>query len=490
MPKQPWADCRETHLSAVFMAGEFVLKVKKPVQTDFVDFTQLAARDRACEEEVRLNSRLSPDVYLGVARVGLRDEGPGEPVVVMRRLSDGDRLSERIARSRASAGQDVRDVARALVAFHASCEPQRDPCGPGGWASVRHAWVRECAQLDALGDDIADSVARTLIRERGLAFLDNCRPLFDARSHEGWVREGHGDLRCEHIYLTTSGVRILDCVEFDANLRVSDVLSDLAFLVMDLERLGAAGWARSLLTQYAELSAMAWPASLLDFYVAYRALVRAKVCAVRARQTGEVDRGIRRYIEIAVAHLGQTVRALVLVGGLPGSGKSTVCATHAEHTGAIHISSDEIRRGLHPRPPGEATVDSPWNKGSYAPSATDRVYAELLSRARTVLGEGGSVVLDASWRDAGHRARAHAIACDEGAVAVDVRCVVDDRVADERLSRDRSGDSQAGMKTRSAVSREFDEWPDAVTIDTDGTAFETAVDLDRLVNERRALAGR
>jgi aminoglycoside phosphotransferase family enzyme len=269
-PPPNWAECRETALSAVFLAGDRVLKFKKPVRTALVDLTSLEERESACQEETRLNTRLSPDVYLGVAHVGLHDAGPGEPVVVMRRLQERDQLAQRMtsgapASGEAVSSEQIRALARCLTVFHSECAVHDGPHSPGSWESVRQAWLRELGELELLGDVVTGAVTGNRIRSLGLFYLDGRRPLFDDRRRTGQVREGHGDLRCEHVYLTDDGVRIIDCVPFDQTLRIADVVSDLAVLVTDLERLGSPDGAADLLATYRELSGCTYPSSLLDY---------------------------------------------------------------------------------------------------------------------------------------------------------------------------------------------------------------------------------
>jgi uncharacterized protein len=477
---QAWAECRETHLSAVFLAGDRVLKFKKPVRTAFVDFTSLDARETACQEEVRLNSRLSPDVYLGVAHIGLHDAGPGEPVVVMRRLRDRDQLGERLATDDPAAREQMREVARCLAIFHSECVVHDEPDSPGSWESVRQAWLRECAEVALLGDAVADRATLNTLRTLGLFYLDGRRPLFDSRSQAGQVVDGHGDLRCEHVYLTDDGVRVIDCVEFDQSLRIADVVCDLAFLAMDLEGLGSPDCAVELLRHYRELTASTYPLTLLDFYIGYRSIVRAKVGAIRAHETGTVDPEVSRLIELAVLHLRRATPVIVCLGGLPGSGKSTLSEEFARTAGAVHLSSDEIRHGLRARQSSSDDADS-WEIGAYTPSATDDVYRVLLDRAETALSEGCSVVLDASWRDATQRDRVHALALQYCAVPVDVRCEIAENTAFRRLARTRSGFSEAGVRTRESMKSAFEPWPDAQVLATDRDVTEVLPDLQRIV---------
>jgi aminoglycoside phosphotransferase family enzyme/predicted kinase len=477
-----WAECHETNLSAVFMAGDYVLKFKKPVRTDFVDFTSVEARDWACEQEASLNSRLSPDVYLGVVHVGLSDSGPGEPVVVMRRLDDTDQLGTRLEARDSAVREGIRDTARSVAVFHADCDVDTSSASPGCWEKVREGWIRENADLERLGGAVAGRETRQQLLELGLFFLDGRRDLFDERLNSGQVVEGHGDLRCEHIYLTTEGIRIIDCVEFDRSLRIADVLADVAFLAMDLERLGFARHAAAFLDHYREFSASSYPDSLLDFYIAYRAVVRAKVGAIRTQQTGVADPSLNLLLEIATSHLRRAAPVVVCLGGLPGSGKSSVSEELARATSVVHLSSDEIRHGLVP-PDVVAAESTRWEEGAYTPAITTAVYTELLNRAEAAISNGCSVVLDASWRDEVQRERAHELARACSAVAVDVVCEVSANAADRRLARGRGGYSQAGALTRDAMTIAFDSWPAAGVLTTDRDAHETGSALRDLVQQ-------
>ncbi len=487
----PWAACVETQSSAVFMAGERVLKLKKPIRTAFLDYTSLEAREAACESEVRLNTRLSPDVYLGVVHVGLHDGGPGEPVVVMRRLQERDQLRVRMAQGDSHLRAEIREVARRIAVFHSECDIYCGPDSAGSWEAVHDRWIEECDEIDLLGDVMSDAEDRWALRLLGTRYLAGRKPLFDARLHDGQVREGHGDLRSEHVYLTQDGPRIIDCVEFDPQLRIADVLSDVAFLAMDLEQRSRDDLAEALLSDYREFSATQYPASLLEFYVAYRALVRAKVHAIRARQVGATDPESIRLVRMAVAHLRRAMPTMICVGGLPGSGKSTVSEALAVSRDAVHLSTDEVRHGL-AATAGAERDGVTWETGIYAPEVTDRVYRELFDRAEAALREGYSVVLDASWRDARHRSQAHAVAGACWGVPVDIRCEVDQRVALQRLTGSRQGFSQAGVDVREEMGNAFAEWPAARVLNTNRDLETTLRELGDLVDAEVAVvtAGR
>jgi aminoglycoside phosphotransferase family enzyme/predicted kinase len=474
----PWAACRETHISAVFLVGDRALKIKKPVRMDFLDYSTVDLRRSACEAELELNRRLSPDVYLEVAHVPLVESGPGEPIVVMRRLSYNDQLGHRLEHGPVVSDGEVRALAKCIATFHSECAVERQTDSAGGWAAAHEAWLRECDELDTLGDDVAPAADRIELRLLGLRYLDGRKSLLEKRIVAGHVREGHGDLRCDHIYFTSDGPRVIDCVDFDRSFRVADVVSDVAFLAMDLERRGAPALARQFLAAYREFSAETYPESLLDFYIAFRAIVRAKVEALRARQLRSAPAPDHsKLIGLAITHLRQAIPLMIVIGGLPSSGKTTISDAYAAAAGAVHISSDEIRHGWQDvEATGEATDD--WEAGAYAPAKTACVYDELIRRAHTALANGWSVILDASWRSAEERDRARRLGRDTWVTSLEVLCAVEDHIAYPRLTRTRKGYSQAGIAVRKRMIERYGPWPTATVIPTGGSVTEA---LDQLV---------
>jgi aminoglycoside phosphotransferase family enzyme len=276
----------ETHSAVVFFVGDRAYKVKKPVDLGFLDFTTREAREEVCHREVALNRRLAPDVYLGVADVTGPDGELCDHLVVMRRIPAERRLSTLV-----EAGADVDGhlwhLAHLLAAFHSRAErgPAADEAASRD--ALAHRWRANTEGLLAVGGrfldgnqvDATDHLARRYLTGRG--------PLFERRIAEGRACDGHGDLLADDIFCPDDGPRVLDCIEFDAALRQGDVLADVAFLAMDLERLGRPDIAERFLTVYREHADDTWPASLAHHHIAYRAQVRAKVAAIRAGQGDE-----------------------------------------------------------------------------------------------------------------------------------------------------------------------------------------------------------
>ena len=454
--------CAETHISWVLLTGERALKIYKPVRTDVLDHRDLDRRREACEREVELNRRLAPDVYEGVASIVLEDEVL-EPVVVMRRMPASRRLAGLLGADEAPAR--VRDVARAVAAFHASLPA----LGPEAAASVasgdalRARWADDVAGVAALvGDAAHEHAARIGALADG--YLAGRGPLLGARIDSGMVRDGHGDLLADDIFCLDDGPRILDCLAFCDELRWGDVLCDVAFLVMDLERLGHRVLARSLLADYCEFSGEHHPGSLAHLYVAQRALVRAKVGALRASQTNAAAPGVEALLGLVVDHLQRSEVRLALVGGLPGSGKSTLAGRMAEEFGWVMVSSDEVRRdvGLRYRDLNDPVA--------YDPATVARVYEAMRDRAAQLLAHGMSVILDATWTSAAERERARALAGDAHARVLEIRCDAPPRLCQARVgSRRPDSDSEATEAVVDLLAGRADPWPEALGVDTSGS---------------------
>ncbi|HXM53983.1 MAG TPA: AAA family ATPase [Candidatus Dormibacteraeota bacterium] len=454
----------ETHVSVVFFAGDRACKLKKPVAMGFLDFSTREAREAACRREVELNRRLAPDVYLGVADIDGPDGRPCDHLVVMRRMPEHRRLST-LVRTGADVAEGVRQVARQIAGFHERVPTSAEIASAGSAASVGRNWEDNFAQmapfvgpvLDRAPADRAACLARRYLAGRG--------PLFERRIASGLVRDGHGDLLADDIFLLDDGPRILDCIEFDDRLRHGDVLADVAFLAMDLERLGAPDLAARFLGWYREFSGHPHPVTLAEHYVAYRAHVRAKVACLRHAQ-GDPDaaREAAAFLAQALRHLERGRVRLVLVGGRPGTGKTTLAAALADATGWSLLSSDEVRRDL-----GRNAGPAAYGAGAYSDESVTVTYRELVARARTALGLGEPVVLDASWRHEAWRALARRVAAETASELVELRCEAPDGLAAARIAARRAagaGLSDATVAVSAAMAADFAPWPEALAVDT------------------------
>lgn len=460
---------KETHLSTLVFAGDRVLKIRKPVTFAFVDQSTRAQREELCEREVELNRRLAPDVYLGLTTFSMpgHDE---EPAVVMRRLPDQRRLSFLVEQG-VDVTDELRAVAHTVAAFHASLEPL--PRFQAEMVASRDAvaslWERSLKEMLPGVGTALDATVYEEVERLARRYLAGRRDLFAQRIALGRIVDGHGDLLADDIFCLDDGPRILDCLEFDERLRQGDVVLDTAFLAMDLGRMGRPDLAGQFLRWYRDLSGETHPPSLEHHYVAYRALVRAKVAWLRSVQGAPVGPEDPAKLLLAVRdHLEVGQVRLVLVGGLPGTGKTTLSESLSGELDAVVLRSDEVRKDLagvsHTQP-----APAPYRQGIYNPETTSATYTELLNRARVALSHGTSVVLDASFTDARWRHAARAVAGDTRSELVELRCVAPLDLADHRIENRREDEEDASDATPAiahAMAAGYDPWPAAAAIDT------------------------
>jgi len=467
----------QTYISTVFLTPGYVFKFKRAADFGFADFRSLRRRRHFCLEELRLNRRLAPDVYLRVAalresRGGLSFRGRGRIVdwaVVMRRLPNSAMLSQRLRRGLVS-GQDMQRLARLLADFHhrARTTPRRAHYGsPEVW---RMNWDENFAQVRQVSRGVLPESKLNSIRLAVEGFLEARSGALLARMERGFVRDGHGDLRCEHVCLRPA-IRIIDCIEFNERFRYGDVANDLAFLLMDLESEGHPKGAKELVDAYRAYSGDEGMMSLMPFYLCYRAFVRGKVTAMRLRDRklacslrNNLERRARHFFSLSARHAGHIIPPrLLLVSGLMGSGKSFLAEALGKRTGAVVLASDRIRKELAGiSANGRTDADgkgTAFGSGIYSTEWNQRTYEAMLERARGLLRSGQSAILDATFSRRADRDAAFRIAGAEGAETALVECRVPDRVALSRLrERSRSGHSISDGRAElyPAQKRSFD----------------------------------
>ena len=460
----------ETHISVLLFFGDRVYKFHKPVHFDFLDFRDRSARAEDCQREVELNRRLAPDVYLGVADL-MMDGQPLDHMVVMRALPEVRQLASLVQNE-----QDIEtrldSVAAVLSSFHQTAMRSAEISACASLSAMKLKWKENFEEVTRLSDTPLDPRVEAEIRCLVMHWLDSHQALLETRISEGHICDGHGDLQASDIYCLDDGVRILDCLEFSDRLRWDDVCADVAFLAMDLERLGYPDAAGMFIRAYERHSGHRLPPSLLHLHIGLRAYVRAKVACLRSEQDGAVSHSAVELQALALKHLRSARSAVVLVGGLPGTGKSTLAAGLAAETGWTLLRSDEIRRHQSVGP------------DRYAPGSRAAVYEELLKSARQRLEEGESVILDASWISTEERALAAQLAEDAKTELLAICCRCDDSIGADRIrQRLARGDdvSEATVAVRDVMEAGMDEWPSAIVIDTSHSA--ASVNLENALSE-------
>jgi aminoglycoside phosphotransferase family enzyme/predicted kinase len=455
----------ETHISWVLLGPE-VYKIKKPVALPFLDFSTFEARERACRTETRINRRLAPRTYLGVVPVRRRSDGRytfgaggviTDWAVRMVRLDEARRADALLAKGELGRVH-VDALARAIAAFHASAAGG-PPIARFGAPELVEDNVREnFTALRGAGPAIVSDEALAEIERWQHAFLRDRREPFEQRMRGGFIRDGHGDLRLEHVFFRAGDedFEIIDGIEFDDRYRYGDVCADVAFFAMDLARLGRVDLAERFLATYARAANDFDLYALVDFYESYRACVRAKIAVgIATSPNGSslirdaAAKEARRYLLFAQAARRRSVLdpVLVAVAGGIASGKSTLAERLGEELSAPVVDADRTRKHMLGIAPSSHEGAAPAWQGAYDPAFSSRVYEEVLRRAGVVLASGRPVIVDASFRTAELRAAARDLARRHD---VPFRLIECDAPEDLRRARLRARDPASSVSDATA----------------------------------------
>jgi aminoglycoside phosphotransferase family enzyme/predicted kinase len=397
----------ETHISWVILAGRYAYKIKKSVVLGFLNFSNLARRRDYCNEEIRLNRRLAPQLYLDVIPIGGSPETPEfgalpaiEYAVRMRRFSTSKQLDRLAVRNRILPSH-MDSLATVIAQFHTDL-PLTKTSGFGTAAAIHSAVSNSFEQLQAALTSREDVTSVAALREAMETEYDRCHYRLEQRQVEGFIRECHGDLHLGNIALIGNRPVPFDCIEFNPSLRWIDVMNEVAFVVMDLLRYQKSELAFRFLNRYLESTGDYRGVPVLRYYIAYRAVVRAMVSAIRAGQTslhgGARTKALaqcRRLVALAGERLAWRRPALIITHGLPGSGKTTFSQAALERLQAVRIRSDVERKRLFGLPPLADSRES--GDVIYTASATEHTYARLHSLARELLTAGATVIVDAAF---------------------------------------------------------------------------------------------
>jgi len=413
----------ETHISWVLLTGEYAYKVKKPVNLGFLDFSTLAARHRYCQEEVRLNRRLAPDIYMDV--VAVRDspagpriggDGPVLEYAVKMRAFAQEALAARVLKAGEFGAAHIDTLADCIVAFHQTAARATSVDRFGSPDSVLAATLQNFEQLSQLVKSAPDKKALLGLRhwsEREFALR---LTTLDARKRDGFVRECHGDLHLGNIAVIDNKPVPFDCLEFNEQLRWIDVMNEVAFLVMDLQDRGRGDFAWRFLNRYLEATGDYHGLAVLRFYLVYRAMVRAKVHLMRAQQPhlahtekSRLTRTFRDYLRLSRRLAAKQRSALIITHGLSGGGKTTATQTLIEMLAAVRVRSDVERKRLHGIA-ALASSRSPQGGGIYTRDANAATYQRLGELAHAIIQTGYPVVVDATFLKRAEREAFRALA--------------------------------------------------------------------------------
>ena len=437
----------QTHTSWVFLTGTHAYKVKKPVNFGFLDYTTLAARKFFCAEEFRLNQCLSPDIYIAVMPIVERRGklylgGPGKVIdycLAMKELPQEWIMTEQLKHDRVKY-EHMDAIAEAISRFHARAERGREVAQYGSSEIVRLNWDENFSQtLEFRGKTITfrqfEETKAAIDR-----FIDVNRGLFRRRREGGFVRRCHGDLHSRNVFVD-GGVHIFDCIEFNPRFSCSDVASEIAFMVMDLEYAGRKDLASFFVERYLVFTKDSGLLRLLDFYKCYRAYVRGKVTSFNLNDPGmspadkeAARRTARKYFGLSHRYARRLLAKprLVVTMGLPGVGKTYVARKLAERIDAFHLLSDSIRRQLLGIPISSRRYEG-YDRNIYRGNIGKKTYDEMLRRAAMFLSSGHSVVMDATFLHPDSRKRVEAVAARAKVPFLFVYAECPERIVKSRL---------------------------------------------------------
>lgn len=482
----------QTHISIVLLGRRRVLKLKKPVDFGFLDYTTLEKRFQACEAEVNLNRRLCSDTYLGVQPVFEKNGEPRlsgggrviEYAVLMRRLPD-ERMLDRMVRDNTVTEDVIDRVAEKLARFHASARRDGEVDVYGSFDVINQNWRENF-------DQTAPFINRTISQkafEDIQAFIDGWleqnRDLLERRVIDGRICEGHGDLRSESICIT-GDICFFDCIEFNERFRCGDTASEAAFLAMDLDSRGRPDLGYYFCERYADLSGESFQFyKLLPFYRCYRAFVRGKVLSFRLNEPefskAELDQARTRaaaFFDLAARYAARLKKpTVIIVSGLSGTGKTSVARAVAAELGLRVVSSDTVRKSLF-----SDTQNAAYGEGAYSAESSRQTYQKMIERGREILREDGSVILDATFRRDADREQARLLAEFFGASYRIIECRLAPELTRRRLEQRvarKEGLSDAKWETNLRQRGEFEaisaaSEADYLQLDTSGKLSEAS----------------
>jgi uncharacterized protein len=440
---------RETHISIVFLSGYFVYKIKKPVNLQFLDFTDLEKRHLCCRAELELNQRLSSNIYLEVLPITFSDQsyqlkGNGEIVeyaVKMVQLDDQKRLDRYLLRGRIDPAIFPK-LAQKLARFYQCAPSTPQISASGAWNIVWKNCEENFEQIEQLnGKRIIEGALLQIVHAATRSFLSQRKDLFERRVVNGKIKDCHGDLKTEHIYVGTQ-IQIIDCIEFNDRFRFSDISADLAFLAMDLDFKGQHQLAQDFIDSFLRYYDDPELLVLITFYKCYRAMVRIKVNLFHINnlrdgsyQKHVLERETKHYLKLAYQYAAQFTRPTVwVVCGLPASGKSTLASALSNALNLKILSSDITRKQLFNLQPNHPEVVN-FADGIYSETATALTYGKILLLSQEHIEKGQSIIIDATYSRKSQRMELIRFARDMDVNLIFIHCKVPLEILRKRLRK-------------------------------------------------------
>jgi uncharacterized protein len=439
----------QTHISYVFIAGDIVYKIKKPVNFGFLDFTTLKKRKFYCEEELRLNKRLAPSIYLNVVALSLDETGKYKPgsgkttieyAVVMKKLPEEKMLKNMLKQGEAD--EKVMDaVAAKIAAFHKNADTGGRIDKMGGINTIAHNHEENFAQTKKYINVTIPEYQYKFIKKYVDKFLNKNKEFFQKRVDENKIRDCHGDLHLEHICVADE-IIIYDCIEFNERFRYSDVAAEVAFLTMDLDFNGYPAHSETFVQSYLTYSGDAEMLRLLNFYRCYYAYVRGKVTGfrldqkeVRENEREDISKTATQYFDLAYTYAARLDKpVLILTTGLMGSGKSYQARTLAARLGAEVIRTDLVRKEMLNINPKESHYED-FGQGIYSDDLSRLTYEKAYELTAQKIKQGKPVIIDASFKKRHERQRAAQLAHKLSIPFYVIECTCSDEVTRKRLEK-------------------------------------------------------
>jgi len=488
----------ETHISWVILTGTYAYKIKKPVDFGFLDFSTLEKRRFYCLEELRLNQRLAPELYLAVIPVCGTPEQPVlngeneafEYAVKMLQFPQSAQLDHVLARGELQAGQ-LDAVARLVADFHRNITCAGVDSDFGDPAHVYQPVDENFTQIrqHIPDEDFLEPLAK--LQRWSESRFETLAPVLAQRKADGFIRECHGDMHLRNLAWHNNAPLVFDCIEFNSNLYWIDVINEIAFLVMDLQDRQQPQMAQRFLNTYLECTGDYQGVMVLPFYLLYRAMVLAKVNAIRAKQATnspeqqrQAEADFANYMRLGMNYVRECRPQLIITYGLSGSGKSTVSQQLLEQMGAIRIRSDVERKRLFGIRP-EEDAEAAHGEGIYTAETTQRVYTRLAEQAGTVVDAGYTVIIDAAFLQFEQRQQFRKLAAEKQVPFVILEFSATVETLRRRILERQGGVSDANLaileqQLKTCQTLQDDESDHAITVDTEGT-----VDLQSLLEQIR-----